>query len=99
MRFVFARTWRVVRFRSRRPAIWRFALCLTTAVAIANITTLPPSVDPAEDFVKGLQERGLHDLALEYLDELKSSPLADESVRKQIPYLRGGALIEKSRQA
>ena len=57
------------------------------------------AVEPAEEFVKGLQERGLHELALEYLDGLKSSPLADEATRKQIPYLRGVALIEQSRQS
>ncbi len=57
------------------------------------------AVEPAEAFVKGLQERGLHELALEYLERLKTSPLADDALRKQIPYLRGVALIEQSRQS
>ncbi len=57
------------------------------------------SAEPAADFVKGLEDRGLHELALEYLDRLETSPLADEATRKQIPYLRGVALIEESRQA
>ncbi len=55
--------------------------------------------EPAEEFVKGLEDRGLHELALEYLDQLKTSPLADENVRRQIPYLRGVALLEQSRQS
>ena len=55
--------------------------------------------EPAEEFVRGLQERGLHELALEYLEQLKTSPLADEATRQQVPYLRGIALIEQARLA
>jgi hypothetical protein len=51
------------------------------------------AVEPVAEFVKGLQSRGLHTLALEYLEEMKTSPLANEAVRRQIPYLRGEALI------
>ena len=37
--------------------------------------------------------------ALEYLEQLKTSPVADDAVRRKVPYLRGAALIEQSRQA
>ncbi|MFO0791114.1 MAG: hypothetical protein U0805_16765 [Pirellulales bacterium] len=57
------------------------------------------AVEQAEEFVKGLQARGLHQLALEYLESLESSPLANDSLRKKIPYLRGVALIEQSWQS
>ena len=57
------------------------------------------AVEPAAEFVKGLQARGLHSLALEYLEEMKTSPLANDAVRRRIPYLRGEALIEQSRQS
>src|SRR5690242_2017493 len=57
------------------------------------------AVEPAAEFVQGLQARGLHTLALEYLEDMKTSPLANEAVRKKIPYLRGQALIEQSRQS
>src|SRR6185295_6101089 len=57
------------------------------------------AVEPTAEFVKGLQARGLHSLALEYLEEMKTSPLANDAVRRQIPYLRGEALIEQSRQS
>ena len=56
-------------------------------------------MERAEDFVKGLQDRGYHDIALDYLEGLKTSPLADDATRKQVPYLRGVALIEQSRQS
>ncbi len=71
-----------------------WALLFAAAVAPAAI-----AVEPAQEFVKGLEERGLHDLALEYLEEMKTSPLANDAVRRQIPYLRGEALIEQSRQS
>src|SRR4029079_9187418 len=51
------------------------------------------------EFVKGLQARGLHALALDYLEEMKTSPLANDALRRQIPYLRGEARIEQSRQS
>src|SRR3954452_18226908 len=71
------------------------AACLfITSTAIAAAAR-----EPAQEFVKGLQDRGLHDLALEYLEQLKTSPLADDAVRQQVPYLRGVALIDESRQA
>ena len=57
------------------------------------------AVEPAAEFVQGLQARGLHSLALDYLEEMKTSPLANDAVRRQIPYLRGEALIEQSRQS
>lgn len=56
------------------------------------------AVEPAEEFLKGLQQRGLHDLALEYLEQMKTSHAVDEEFRKQIPYHRGVVKIEYSRQ-
>src|SRR5215218_3819460 len=47
------------------------------------------AVEPTAEFVQGLQARGLHSLALDYLEEMKTSPLANDAVRRQIPYLRG----------
>src|SRR3954471_11939861 len=69
-----------------------FLFLILTAIAAAGR-------EPAQEFVKGLQDRGLHDLALEYLEQLKTSPLADDAIRQQVPYLRGIALIDESRQS
>ncbi len=80
--------------RSRRPrALWA-AWAATWACLLAASAT---AVEPAEEFLQGLQERGLYELALDYLDRMQSSPLADESFRKQIPYHRSVVLIEQSR--
>jgi hypothetical protein len=76
----------------------RWAAFLLSVLA----TAAPPSpvcaTEPAEDFVKGLHERGLNELALDYLDRMRTSPLATDDFRKQIPYHRGATLIEQSRQ-
>lgn len=75
---------------------------LLSVLVVAGGTTLSDfavAAEPTEEFVKALQQRGLHELSLEYLEGLKSSPLADEATRKKVTYLRGVALIEQSRQA
>jgi tetratricopeptide (TPR) repeat protein len=70
---------------------------LLLALCAADVRAF--AVEPAAQFVKGLEARGLHTLALEYLEDMKTSPLANEAVRRQIPYLRGEALIEQSRHS
>src|SRR5437588_1814536 len=74
----------------------RFLSAFFCASAIVSAAI---AVEPAEEFVKGLQDRGMHEIALEYLEQLKTSPVADDAVRRKVPYLRGAALIEQSRQA
>jgi tetratricopeptide (TPR) repeat protein len=82
--------------QSTRSAPWKILPAFLLAIAV---TSSAVSREPAGEFVKGLQDRGLHDIALEYLQQLKTSPLADDSIRQQIPYLRGVALLEQSRQS
>lgn len=74
------------------------------AVAIAALSLLAAAQasrakEPAEEFVRGLQERGMNELALDYLEQMKTSPLVTEEFRKQIPYFRGATLLEQSRRA
>lgn len=68
---------------------------------VATVAQISPifAVEPAEEFLKGLNDRGLNELALAYLDSMRTSPLASEEFRKQIPYHRGITLVEQSRQA
>lgn len=93
---------RIQRSQSQRAlaSYWRWVAC---ALVIFIATFLPfhaaRAVEQAEEFVKGLQQRGLDELALEYLDQLQTSPLANEATKKQIPYLRGTALVEQSKRA
>lgn len=84
--------------RNRRPTARPAAalLCFLLVVASAAVAR---SAEPAEEFLKGLQERGLNELALNYLDGLRNSQAINDEFRKQIPYHRGVVLIEQSRQA
>ena len=54
--------------------------------------------EQSEEFVAGLRERGLYDLALDYLTQMETSPLADAAFRERIPYHRGITLIAEARQ-
>jgi hypothetical protein len=66
----------------------------------AALLQLPAyGVEPAEEFLRGLKERGLTELALDYLDRMKTSRLVGDEFRRQIPYHRGVVLIEQSRQS
>jgi tetratricopeptide (TPR) repeat protein len=56
------------------------------------------SAEQTEEFLRGLKERGLNELALDYLDRMKSSSLADEKFRQAIPYHRGMVLLDQSRR-
>jgi tetratricopeptide (TPR) repeat protein len=84
--------------RKRRPTA-RLAAPLVTFCLGVTSTALVSAVEPAEQFLKGLQERGLNELAVEYLDGLRNSRAINEEFRKQIPYHRGVALVEQSRLA
>jgi tetratricopeptide (TPR) repeat protein len=55
------------------------------------------AVEPADEFLKGLRERGLNELALDYLELMKTSQAVDDEFRETIPYYRGVVLIEQSR--
>jgi tetratricopeptide (TPR) repeat protein len=82
---------------------WRCAWCwsaLFAAVLVAfALPCLGYSKEPAEEFIRGLKERGLNELALDYLDRIQDSRLIDDKLRQQIPYHRGVVLLEQSRQS
>ncbi len=88
---------RTIRRRSS-CAVLRSAILLSV-LSGAILPAIAFGTEPAEEFLRGLKERGLNELALDYLERMKSSPLVGEDFRRQIPYQRGVALIEQSRQA
>ncbi|HUG69010.1 MAG TPA: hypothetical protein VMM76_14770, partial [Pirellulaceae bacterium] len=55
------------------------------------------AAEPAREFLNGLRERGLHDVALDYLDMMETSPLAPVELKEIIQYEKGVTLIEGSR--
>jgi tetratricopeptide (TPR) repeat protein len=76
----------------------RWAAILLSLVVIAALRSHGLAVEPSEEFLRGLNERGLDELALDYLDQMRTSPLATEAFRKKIPFHRGVTLIEQSRR-
>ncbi|HEX4412540.1 MAG TPA: hypothetical protein VH107_02860, partial [Lacipirellulaceae bacterium] len=73
---------------------------LLLGFAVAAFCPRPvAAAEATEDFVKGLQERGLDELAIEYLDKVKTSPIADDATKKRVPYLRGVALLDKAKRS
>jgi tetratricopeptide (TPR) repeat protein len=73
-------------------------MCLLPIAVLAALSASVGAVEPAEEFLQGLQERELHELALDYLQRLETSKLIGEDFRRQIPYHRGVVLLEQSRR-
>ncbi|HEX2474319.1 MAG TPA: hypothetical protein VHK01_06230 [Lacipirellulaceae bacterium] len=86
-------------FRRRSSCAALRSAILLAILSGAILPAVAFSTEPAEDFLRGLKERGLNELALDYLERMKTSPLVGEDFRRQIPYHRGVVLIEQSRQA
>jgi hypothetical protein len=86
--------------RDRTEANFR-GTWLLSAAAVGLILLAAPvaAEEPADAFIKGLHARGLDELTLDYLDRMQTSPLASADFRRRIPFHRGTALLELSRQA
>lgn len=50
--------------------------------------------EPAADFLSALRKKGYYDVAIDYLDHLKTSPVAPQKVRETIGYERGVTLVD-----
>ncbi|MBS0209757.1 MAG: hypothetical protein JSS27_12475 [Planctomycetes bacterium] len=62
------------------------------------LTALPAAAEePFTQFLDGLRDRELFDMALEYLDIMSKSPLVSDELKTGIPYERGKTLIDSSR--
>ncbi len=57
------------------------------------------AVEQSEEFLASLRGQRLHALALDYLDRMESSPLADDAFKRKILFHRGVTRIDQSRQA
>jgi tetratricopeptide (TPR) repeat protein len=73
-------------------------LCIGVACLCLSVSPLV-GVERSKDFVDGLRapERGFHDVALDYLEAMRTSPLADKAFRETIDYEVGVTLLEASR--
>lgn len=55
------------------------------------------AAEPARAFLDGLRDRGYHDIAIEYLDQLSDSPLTPPDLRETILYEKALTLIASAR--
>lgn len=72
-------------------------ICAALVGALALCAPLS-AAEQSDDFLAGLRERGLYELALDYLAQMETSPLATADFRERIPYHRGVTLIAQARQ-
>jgi hypothetical protein len=72
--------------------------CLGAGCLLLSATALR-GADRCKEFVDGLRapERGYYDVALDYLEAMRGSPLADKAFRKTIDYEIGVTLLEQCR--
>tara|TARA_R110002049_G_scaffold27321_2_gene94066 strand:- start:168967 stop:172017 length:3051 start_codon:yes stop_codon:yes gene_type:complete len=55
------------------------------------------SAEPAREFLNGLQSRGYHDIAMDYLTQMQDSPLAPAELKNSILYEKSQLLVDASR--
>ena len=56
------------------------------------------AAEPAEAFLRELKARGYYELALEYLDRLEASGIAEDDFRRTIDFQQGEVLIQAALQ-
>lgn len=78
--------------------------CRSAALVLLAATALSPLAASADDprfarpFAEGLRDRGLYDLALEYLDELRRAPDLPDEFRQSLDYQEARVLIDAARR-
>ena len=76
----------------------RAVALLAIVASMALFSAKVSAREQSEEFLAGLRERGLYELALDYLAQMETSPLADAEFETRIPYHRGITLIAEARQ-
>ncbi len=54
--------------------------------------------EPAHEFLAALRERGYYDTVLDYLEQMRTSPIAPVSLKQTIDYERGTTLVQLASQ-
>lgn len=72
---------------------------IVSGLCVAALGLLSKSiwaVEPAEDFLNQLRQRGYHDLAIEYLERATTSHVVPQSFKDRIDYEKGVTLLESA---
>lgn len=85
-------------FPPRRDSLGMVLLLSLLGVGLAGSSSREAmGIEPAREFLNGLRDRGYHDVALDYLAMMETSPLAPVELKEIIQYEKGVTLIEGSR--
>ena len=80
----------------------RFAMAaLSTSVLLLGGPTARSADDPrlANDFIQALRDRGLYDVALQYLEALRQDPETPAEIRQSLEFEEGRTLINEATHA
>jgi hypothetical protein len=72
---------------------------LVLAGAALVATDRASAAEEVQAFIEGLKERGLHEYALLYMDQMKDSPLAPAEFKKNLAYEQGVTMIDYARRS
>ncbi len=85
-------------FPPRRDGLGIVLLLCLLGVGFAGSSSREAlGIEPAREFLNGLRDRGYHDVALDYLEMMETSPLAPIELKEIIQYEKAVTLIEGSR--
>ena len=62
--------------------------------ALAAFASSAAAIEPAQEFLDGLRERGYYDIALEYLDSAAQNPAVPVQFKQTILYEKGVTLVQ-----
>lgn len=84
--------------RSTRTGVLLAAGILLGSLAAAPGRAQAPQKEKAWEFLDGLRQRGYCDLALDYLEQIKTSPRCPDDLKEQIDYEAGVTLVAGAAQ-
>ena len=86
--------------RYRRLSLWLLAVFVATAWIFgpwhSGLILSAHAAEPAEAFLQGLEDHGLNDMAMEYLERIESSPLCPPEFKPVIDYKAGIILVAEA---
>ena len=72
----------------------RNALFAIVLIAVAGVNLC--AEEPCERFLQSLRDNGYYDVAIDYLDEMESSPLASTRFKQTLPFEKAQTLISST---
>ncbi len=78
---------------ANRAIGWR-KICWCALVLVCALLAKPAgAVEQYEEFLKALTDQGMYDVALDYIESMRGSPLLNEAQKQQMPFDEGRLLM------